>query len=311
MNEKKEKTFKRMVDEALTYVEGIKQGEELKEEDRKKHIQRRLLRADDYDHFIVLQGITRNLSRVHFGNVASGMYSLIKQRKVKGEVVPLLSDNALRGMINNQLRILSKKLGLGDPQCGLFDEKGLQRFECGKCIRCGIMGFLNPQTRENAVHRLAVRSFLPTSVEIVTEYHNNPDAVTGTVYAPREKKPEERAAVLYVAECIAPGGEFPLQIVFRGMAPGEIGVALMQVGLAWHYLGLGRHKSGSFTTWTQEPQNWSLRYIPVEGGETAQEEYTLKEMEEIVEKLKKVAYIAMEKKLFREYELYKPERPKA
>ena len=303
--------FESLVDEALEYVKSVRNVEEAQDEDLEKYVQRRLLRADDYDSFVVLRGKTRNQSRVHFGNVSAGMYGLIKKRRIKGKVVPLLSDNALRGMLNHQLRVLSKKLGIGDPNCGLFDEKGLQRFECGKCLRCGIMGFLNPKTGENSVHKLAIRSFLTTSAEIITEYHNSPDVVKGTVFAPREvEKGGEKAAVLYVAEYIAPGGEFPLQIVFRGMAPGEIGVALMQMGLAWHYLGLGRHKNGSFTTWTQNPEDWTLMYIPVEGGELKKEVYTCESgLVEIINKLKSIAYIAMQKKLFRDYEAYKPERP--
>jgi hypothetical protein len=308
------KKFEKLIDDALSYVESLKPDETPKEEDLEKHVQKRQLRADDYDSFVVLKGKTKNLSRTHFGNIPTGMYSLIKKRKIKGKVVPLLSDNALRGMTNHQLRVLSKKLSLGDPQCGLFDAKGLQRFECGKCIRCGIMGFLNPKTGENSVHRLSIRSFLPTSAEIITEYHNNPDEARGTVYAPREakKKPEERAAVLYVSEYLAPGGEFPLQITMRGLAPAEIGLALMQLGLAWHYLGLGRHKGGSFTTWHQEPESWELSYIPIKGGEIAQDApYEGEELKTIVNKLEKIAYIAMEKKLFREYELYQPERPKS
>ncbi|RLI39557.1 hypothetical protein DRO64_10370 [Candidatus Bathyarchaeota archaeon] len=308
-----ERVFERFVDEALEYVKRISSKEEALDEDLERYVQRHLLRADDYDSFVVLQGKTRNQSRVHFGNVSAGMYSLIKKRRIKGKVVPLLSDNALRGMVNHQLRVLSKKLGIGDPKCGLFDEKG-QRFDCGKCLRCGIMGFLNPNTGENVVHKLAIRSFLTTSAEIITEYHNSPDAVKGTIFAPREVERErkERAAVLYVTEYIAPGGEFPLQIVFRGMAPGEMGVALMQMGLAWHYLGLGRHKNGSFTTWTQNPEDWTLTYIPIEGGEIKQEVYTYKSgLVNIINTLKNIAYIAMQKKLFREYEAYKPERPSA
>lgn len=145
------KKFEKLVDDALSYVESLRPDETPREEDLEKYVQRRLLRADDYDCFVVLEGKTRNLSRTHFGNIPTGMYSLIKKRKIHGKVVPLLSDNALRGMTNHQLRVLSKKLSLGDPQCGLFDAKGLQRFECGKCIRCGIMGFLKPKTGENTV----------------------------------------------------------------------------------------------------------------------------------------------------------------
>ena len=296
--------FRDLIEEALNYVNEI-DPKDAQVEDLNKYVQKQFLRADDYDSFVILEGITTNKSKVHFGNTTQGIHSIIKKAHVGNAEIPILSDNAFRGMLNHQLRVLSKRLKLGEETCGVFDEKGQKKYECGQCFKCGIMGFLRPVPREegvspNAVHRLMIRTFLPVGeTEIVREFHNSIDAAKGTIYYTAEKERFEKAATMFVMDYIRPECHFPLQLTMRGMNPAEIGVSLMSARLAWNVLGLGRHKNGSFTTW-EDNNGWELRYIEIDKEE---EVYRGDKLNELLDTLKRIGYKALEKNLFRNYEL--------
>ncbi|MBD3192151.1 MAG: hypothetical protein GF308_16020 [Candidatus Heimdallarchaeota archaeon] len=317
-----EKVFRTIVNDALEFIKQTSEESFDKEDTEaqkkmQKYVQKVALRADEYDSFVILEGSTFNKSRVHFGNTTQGNFSLIKKTFIKGKYVPLLSDNGLRGVVNHELRVMSKNMGLGDDLCGLFDEKGKKRFECGKCIRCGIMGFLSLKKKtvgqsKNMPHRLAIRSFLPEmdSIQIIQEYHNSLDDAVGTVYTPvttsRSEEDEDnfqdegKAANFYVMEYLAPGGRFPIMLTMRGMAIAEMGLALMSVSKAWYTLGVGRHKNGALTTWEQEMSDWKLTYDPLL---SEKETYTGEELEELINDIKRVAYIAIKNNLFQEYSI--------
>jgi len=304
------KQFKQYVEEALEKIKEVdvsKLGAEEFDAFIDKYVQRRRLVGSRYSCFVVLDGYVVALSRVHFGNVSTGRFNLIKKVLIENKEIPLISENAFRGILGHYLRSLSRRMGIGEPTCGLYDESG-QKFECGMCLKCGIMGFLNPGKGLNAPHRLNFRAFIPTAYSIVRETHNTIHPMRECVHAPREegvsRSGEERAgrrAIFFTSEYIAPGARFPVQITMRDMACGEMGLALMAMNMAWHFIGVGRHKVGSFSTWEQRPEDWKLLYFrPPDVMEP--EVYEGDALVDLVDKLKRCAYLAMEKRLFMNYE---------
>jgi len=350
----KKKEFKQLVDEAYKkIVEERVERKSLKAEEFERLVQHCTLDATNWIPVIVLEGRITAKSRVHMGDEAIEQWNLIKKCVVsvgdRTTEVPILSENAIRGILGHVLREFSWKAGLlkknqlGELECGFY--KGRGRYECGSCLKCGLLGFMNVENQLNSPHKLAIRAFLPVeggkiTARIIKERLNAVEPITGTsvrreVVRSRlawpkieklvksletttdEKKRKEikdkikelleqtqvgAMPSLFTMEFIAPGSTFPIQIVIRDVAPAEIGVALLGLERTLSIVGLGRHKHGVFTTWTEEPYSWRLRYYR-DLHDIEPEEYTGEELKEILKKLTEIAYYAIENKLFIGYQL--------
>jgi len=307
------KLFVQLVDEALRFVQEA-DSKNVKEEDLEKYVQHRVLRRDICDGVLILEGETRNLTTVAFGfdtERGKGRGPSIGLVVKDSEGNPLPSENSFRGSLNEGLRRVSRMLHIGDPRCGWFCEDMKQKLDCGRCLRCGIMGFLLPGEK-GFPHRLSISAGKPIKAVVSRRPRLNVDSVTGmVVYPEKDKRNEEdkrKSTAYFWQEVVEPENlSFKMYLTFENMAPGEIGLVLTQAHLAWGVIGLGRGRTGKFETWKHNPGRWGMTYFSPIG--IVEDVIKGRKLAETVEKLEQIAHISVSKRLFREYELFVPQRP--
>ena len=261
-------SFKEYLDEALEEIEKLnveaffKSPEEEQAEFIQKYVQHKDLDARHWFPFLRLDGKVTNTSRVHFGNGGPASRQLVKKAMYEDGYKPLLSDNALAGMFRIPLLTMSRQMWGDDvdiTECGYFTEEG-HRFQCLKCLGCGLAGGLKPDTGDNAVHKVSAVTGISEDGEIITEWRNALEPRTGTT--PKwehinPKKVGKTLAALWQAEYVAPGAHFPVSITFRDVAAVEFGLALTAFDTSWKNIGLGAHKNGRLQGWNDNIDGFS------------------------------------------------------
>ena len=194
-SEERGKEFKQLVEEAYELIveKKVRREDLEKEKIFERLVQHRTLDATNWVPIIIFEGRITAKSRVHMGDEAIEQWNLIKKCtvSVKGRSieVPILSENAIRGILGHVLREFSWKAELvgknelGEIECGFYKHKG--RYECGSCLKCGLLGFMNPENNLNSPHKLAIRTFLPVeggrvTARIIKERLNAIEPITGT-----------------------------------------------------------------------------------------------------------------------------------
>jgi len=309
-------SFREYLDEAVRSIEEIDVEDFFKwsDEERKKFIygfiQHTDLDARNWFPFLRLDGEIVNASRIHFGNGSSDNRSIIKKALYEDGYKPLLSDNALAGMFRIPLQTMSREIWGDDDeivQCGCFTEKG-HRFQCLKCLGCGLAGGLKPDTGENIVHKVSAVTGISPDAEIITEYRNALEPRTGTTpkweFIMPEKSEAKRPAMatFWQAEYIAPGAHFPISITFRDVAAVEFGLALSAFDISWKNIGLGAHKNGRLQGWNENIDRFTL-YVWMDSWLKEPEVYRGQDLKYLINQAKRAAYVARSKKLLVKYVL--------
>lgn len=301
--------FESYLNEAVMQLEALdpktffQMPSKAQEEFRQSYVQHTELDARNWFPFIRLDGTLENTSRVHFGNGGTVNLSIVKRAVYQDGYRPLISDNALAGMFRIPLYTMSRRIWGDDEEvaeCGYFTEKG-SRFQCLKCLACGLGGGLRPDTGENAVHKVRAVTGASEDAEIITEYQNSIEPRLGTT--PKKEllsitDPRVALAALWQAEYVAPGAHFPVSVIFRDMAAAEFGLALMAFDTSWANIGLGAHKNGRFRGWNERPEAFTL-YAWMDNW--LAEPQICPAPKNLINTAKKAAYLAQEKKLLRKY----------
>ncbi|MEM3675325.1 MAG: hypothetical protein QXG08_07645 [Candidatus Methanomethyliaceae archaeon] len=318
---KRKTKFKDYLEEAARKIEELdveaffRSQQEEQEKFIQNYVQHRRLDARNWFPFIRIEGEVVNFSRMHFGNGGTANYSLIKKALYEGGFRPLISDNAIAGMFRIPLQAMSREIWGDDEDirdCGCFSEKG-HRFQCLKCLGCGLAGGLKLETGENAVHKVSAVTGVSLDGEIITEYRNALEPRTGTVpkwelLAPttkegkNDKDRSNKLPVFWQAEYVAPGAHFPISITFRDVAAAEFGLALSAFDISWKNIGLGAHKNGRLHGWNENPERFTL-YAWMGSWLEPPEVYSRDDLKYLINQAKKAAFLAREKKLLVKYVL--------
>lgn len=283
------------------------QKEESQKEFTDKYVQHRELDARNWFPFLRLEGVVSNTSRIHFGNGGAENLSIVKKAVYESGYKPLLSDNAIGGMFRIPLQTISRQIWGNDEEiteCGCFTEAG-SRFQCLKCLGCGLAGGLKPDTGDNVVHKVSAITGVSKDAEIITEWRNALEPRTGTTPKWQNINPKnegKKLAALWQMEYVAPDAHFPISITFRDVAAAELGLALTAFDISWKNIGLGSHKNGRLQGWYDSPDDFAL-YAWMEKWLEEPESYRGKDLLEIINLAKKAAYIAQQKKLLVKYVL--------
>jgi len=268
-----------------------------------KYVQHTALDARNWFPFIRIDGTLENTSRVHFGNGGTENLSIVKRAVYQDGYRPLVSDNALAGMFRIPLYTMSRRMWSDDEEvreCGYFTEKG-SRFQCLKCLACGLGGGLQPDTSVNAVHKVRAVTGASEDAEIITEYQSSIEPRLGTT--PKKEllgitDQRVRLSALWQTEYVAPGAHFNVSMTFRDVAAVEFGLALMAFDTSWVNIGLGAHKNGRFKGWNERPEAFTL-YAWMDNWLAEPETYSTPK--NLINSAKKSAYLAQEKTLLRKY----------
>jgi len=274
----------------------------------RRYVQHRDLDARHWFPFIRLDGEVINTSRIHFGNGGPANLRIIKKAIYQDGYKPLISDNAIAGMFRIPLQTISRQIWGDDPdvvECGCFTQMG-HRFQCLKCLGCGLAGGLKPDTGENAVHKVSAVTGISLDGEIITEYRNALDPRSGTTpkweFIMPNKSSKAKLATFWQSEYLAPGAHFPISITFRDVAAAEFGLALTAFDTSWKNIGLGAHKNGRLQGWYENPDKFTI-HVWMEGWLSEPEMYRGDDLKEIINLAKKAAFLAREKKLLTKYVL--------
>jgi hypothetical protein len=272
------------------------------------YVQHRELDARNWFPFIRLDGLLVNTSRLHFGNGGPANRSIIKKAIYDDGYRPLISDNAIAGMFRIPLQTTSREMWGDDPdvsECGYFTERG-HKFQCLKCLGCGLAGAMNPDTGENAVHKVNAVTGVSADGEIIDEYRNSLEPRTGTIpkwdFVAPDKKTNEKLATFWQSEYVAPGAHFPVTVIFRDVAAVELGLALTAFDVSWKNIGLGSHKNGRLQGWNEDPGSFTM-HVWMDSWLRDEEVYRGAELTHIIDLAKRSAYEARQKKLLTKYNL--------
>lgn len=312
-------TLKEYLDETVAKIEELEVARfftspsEEQEKFTKRYVQHLDLDARNWFPFLRLDGTITNMSRLHFGNGGPRNISIVKKAIYDEGYKPLISDNALAGMFRIPLQTISRGLWGDDKDildCGCFTERG-HRFQCLKCLGCGIAGGLKPDTGDNCVHKVSAVTGISADGEIITEFRNALEPRTGTTPkketlagASEQDEGERRGklAAFWQSEYVAPGAHFPISITFRDVAAVELGLALTAFDTSWRNIGLGSHKNGRFKGWNDNLEAFTL-YAWMDGWLQEPEEYKGDRLGDIINQAKKAVYMAKSKKLLSKYVL--------
>jgi len=306
--------FKEYLDEAVERIRGLDEAaffaspEEEQAEFVRRYVQHVDLDARNWFPFIRIDGEITNTSRLHFGNESLPARLLVKKALYEDGYRPLISDNAIAGMFRIPLQTISREIWGDDEdvkECGLFDEKG-RRFQCLKCLGCGLAGGLKPDTGANAVHKVSAVTGVSTDGEIIREYRNALEPRTGTTpkwdFINPEKTGGTPMAAFWQSEYVAPGAHFPVSITFRDVGAAELGLALTAFDTSWKNIGLGAHKNGRFQGWYDNIDGFTL-HVWMDSWLGEPEEYRGDDLSYLINQAKRAAYLAKEKKLLTKYVL--------